>query len=538
MKRSVAIILIVVISVAAVALVAFVGKGAVTVIGQIGDIFGSGGEFPDLPSAPNSPDLPHESDTGLKFTETEPIETEPLLPPLNSGKLKFDGLALTILLPDTELYHREWGQKVAQNEIDEAIEMRNLDILNDLDVEILYKFVPTDTEEFFDLAFGDVLGDEHNYDIALNGSAVMSRLALRGTLSDLRDSASFPFLDLTQPCWNASANENLTVGGKLYFTTGFFSTTMLDNTTVMFQNKTIYDKNRANSDPENLQVYANEGKWTYEDMYRMTSAFAASMPNDDVLIIDRDLSDNNILRSFAAAFEAHAMRRYNNSREYDLASNSRAEAVLTRTKELYSTPGVVVGETAEFAGKTAKFGGEKGIACEGIFFITKLYKDYETNMSIREMEDKFGLMPLPKYDAAQGQYKALSDGSSFIGILDHSRSDAKTHSIAVSAFIEKTAEGSYTQVLGYYFNGVVKPRYFGTDDQVGTVSHSIEAFDTIIHNIEFEFCNVYSAELGGIGDIWGEAYSNNKTLAQSYLDKQSEYEESLSKLDKFFGVSQ
>ena len=531
MKRSVAIILIVVISVAAVALVALVGKGAVTVIGQIGDIFGSDGEFSDLPSAPNSSDLPHESDTGLKYIETEPIETEPPLPSLNSGKLKFDGLALTILLPDTELYHREWGQKVAQDEIDEAVEMRNLDILNDLDVEILYKFVPTDTDEFFDLALGDVLRDEHNYDIALNGSAVMSRLALRGALSNLHDSASFPFLDLTQPCWSTSANENLTLGGKLYFTTGFFSTTMLDNTTVMFQNKTIYDKNRTDSDPENLQVYANEGKWTYEDMYRMTSAFAASMPNDDVLIIDRDVSDNDILRSFAAAFEARAMRRYNNSWEYDLVSNSRAEAVLTRTKELYSTPGVVVGETAKFAGG-------KRIACEGIFFITKLYKDYETNLSIRQMEDKYALMPLPKYDAAQEQYKALSDGSSFIGILDHSRSDAKTHSIAVSAFIEKTAEGSYTQVLGYYFNGVVKPKYFSTGELEPSIAPSITAFDTIIHNIEFEFCNVYSAELGGIGDIWGEAYSNNKTLAQSYLDKKNEYEESLSKLDKFFGVSQ
>ena len=70
------------------------------------------------------------------------------------------------------------------------------------------------------------------------------------------------------------------------------------------------------------------------------------------------------------------------------------------------------------------------------------------------------------------------------------------------------------------------------------VQDSITIFEAMINNIEFEFCNVYSAELGGIGNIWGEAYSNNKTLAQSYLDKQSEYEESLSKLDKFFGVSQ
>ena len=525
MKRSVAIILIVLISVAAVALVAFVGKGAVTVIGQIGDIFGSGGEFPDLPSAPNSPDLPHESDTGLKFTDTEPIETEPLLPPLNSGKLKFDGLALTILLPDTELYHREWGQKVAQNEIDEAIEMRNLDILNDLDVEILYKFVPTDTEEFFDLALGDVLGDEHNYDIALNGSAVMSRLAVYGALSDLRDSASFPFLDLTQPCWNASANENLTVGGKLYFTTGFFSTTMLDNTTVMFQNKTIYDKNRANSDPENLQVYANEGKWTYEDMYRMTSAFAASMPNDDVLIIDRDLSDNDILRSFAAAFEARAMRRYNNSWEYDLASNSRAEAVLTRMRELYMTAGV-----------NSQYGMQKFVEGESFFLMTKMYKDQESNLSLREMGLDFGLMPLPKYDEEQNQYKAVSMGGSFIGIFDHSRSDKQTYALAVSAFAERMAEASHEEIFGYYFNDVQKPIYFG--DDMYPMSSMIEIFDTMVNNIEFEFCNVYSSELGGIGDIWGEAYSNNKTLAQSYLDKQSEYEESLSKLDKFFGVSQ
>ena len=70
------------------------------------------------------------------------------------------------------------------------------------------------------------------------------------------------------------------------------------------------------------------------------------------------------------------------------------------------------------------------------------------------------------------------------------------------------------------------------------VQDSITILESMTNNIEFEFCNVYSSELGGIGDIWGEAYSNKKTLAQSYLDKKSEYEESLSKLDKFFGVSQ
>jgi hypothetical protein len=103
-----------------------------------------------------------------------------------------------------------------------------------------------------------------------------------------------------------------------------------------------------------------------------------------------------------------------------------------------------------------------------------------------------------------------------------------------------TAIRSHEISCGYYFQNVVtrKGAWVSELDLKMRVQDSITIFDTMVNNIEFEFCNVYSAELGGIGNIWGEAYSNNKTLAQSYLDKQSEYEESLSKLDKFFGVSQ
>ena len=77
MKRSVAIILIVVISVVAIALAAGIGKGAMTLIDNIGDIFGGTEENTEDASGAQTPDLPNESDTGLKFTETEPIETEP-----------------------------------------------------------------------------------------------------------------------------------------------------------------------------------------------------------------------------------------------------------------------------------------------------------------------------------------------------------------------------------------------------------------------------------------------------------------------------
>ena len=532
MKRSVAIILIVVISVAAVALVAFVGKGAVTVIGQIGDIFGSGGEFPDLPSAPNSPDLPHESDTGLKFTETEPIETEPLLPSLNSGKLDFEDLELTILLPDTELYHREWYVADVDKvyTLPDAIAARDKEVPEKLGLKINYKYMPDDAVQFRDLVLSDILIGEHNYDIVLNQTSVMSQLAYRCALANLLDKNEFPYFDFSEKCWFASVGENLTVNEKLYFNTGAFSTSTLDNISMIWMNVLMYEEYRENGAPEFLREYAAQGKWTYEDMYQMITAFDRTVPDKTAIVIDSDLSDNIILSSLATAFDVDSMRRINNSWAYDLASNSRAEDVLMRTKELYLNSGV-----------DRKSSVEKFSECECLFLMTKLYKDQYTNSAItREMDSIPGILPLPKYDDEQQEYKAWTDGGSFMGIIDHSKSSTKTHSLASSAFMQMTALRSHESSLGYYFQNVVMPKWGWTSDLdlKMRVQDSITILESMTNNIEFEFCNVYSSELGGIGDIWGEAYSNNKTLAQSYLDKQSEYEESLSKLDKFFGVSQ
>ena len=532
MKRSVAIILIVVISVAAVALVALVGKGAVTVIGQIGDIFGSDGEFSDLPSAPNSSDLPHESDTGLKYIETEPIETEPPLPSLNSGKLDFEDLELTILLPDTELYHREWYvadiDKVYT--LPDAIAARDKEVPEKLGLKINYKYMPDDAVQFRDLVLSDILIGEHNYDIVLNQTSVMSQLAYRCALANLLDKNEFPYFDFSEKCWFASVGENLTVNEKLYFNTGAFSTSTLDNISMIWMNVLMYEEYRENGDPEFLREYAAQGKWTYEDMYQMITAFDRTVPDKTAIVIDSDLSDNIILSSLATAFDVDSMRRINNSWAYDLASNSRAEDVLMRTKELYLNSGV-----------DRKSSVEKFSECESLFLMTKLYKDQYTNYAItREMDSIPGILPLPKYDDEQQEYKAWTDGGSFMGIIDHSKSSTKTHSLASSAFMQMTALRSHESSLGYYFQNVVMPKWGWTSDLdlKMRVQDSITILESMTNNIEFEFCNVYSSELGGIGDIWGEAYSNNKTLAQSYLDKKNEYEESLSKLDKFFGVSQ
>ena len=64
---------------------------------------------------------------------------------------------------------------------------------------------------------------------------------------------------------------------------------------------------------------------------------------------------------------------------------------------------------------------------------------------------------------------------------------------------------------------------------------SIKLFDILVNNIEFEFCNVYSEQLGGIGNIWGDAYSSGLTLEQAYQARQQEYSKALDEVNSWIG---
>ena len=67
------------------------------------------------------------------------------------------------------------------------------------------------------------------------------------------------------------------------------------------------------------------------------------------------------------------------------------------------------------------------------------------------------------------------------------------------------------------------------------VQDSIVILEMMRDNLEFEFCNVYSEQLGGIGNIWGDAYSSGLTLEQAYQARQQEYSKALDEVNSWIG---
>ena len=122
---------------------------------------------------------------------------------------------------------------------------------------------------------------------------------------------------------------------------------------------------------------------------------------------------------------------------------------------------------------------QDGVACEVtgaggftsghlLFQGNVLYWDKASNLAIRNMEDKYSIVPWPKYDETQDHYASTpQDYFTTMSVLDHSMSGGTIKGEVISAYLEYATEYSYTDVRGYYFKRIIEPKFFGTDDSDG-----------------------------------------------------------------------
>jgi hypothetical protein len=314
---------------------------------------------------------------------------------------------------------------------------------------------------------------------------------------------------------------------------------MFDAAMVVWHNKTLYDlKKDPDTDPENMQQLALDGNWTYEELYRWTSTFYENSNGTDA---GRDGKDTYALLaahswnlsmpvdSFPYAWELDFVATNDDgTHSFNIVGNQKVEDALTKCRNLLRGVGTYNSSSVyNFASGNA------------IFYMGSLYADASSNMTMREMEDTYGLMPMPKYDVNQEQYATTAeDYYTLMFVIDHSESKVTTKGEAISAFLQLATEESYTGVRGYYFNRVVKPKFFGTDDSEGTVTRSVALFDIIVANIKFDYCYIYSQQLNNINHLWRSACQpgNNESLEKLYNNNKEAFEKAIEGTDAWLGL--
>ena len=472
------------------------------------------------------------SDTGIEKTDptdeaTDDTDVE--LIPL--PELDLEGEEITILIRDNTLYSREWYKKEAEDELDESVAMRNADVMDTLNVKVKYEFVPDASRDSLAINFNRRIADDinsgtHKYDIAANAAYAGTYTSVRGYAADLNDKELFPYFDFSLPCWNQSIVNNTTINGRLHYIAGDINISMFDSATILWFNRTLYSENREDNDPQNLLQYAVDGKWTYADLYTLASRFYIEGEDDKEGFYALGISDSE----YAAPYDAipyawnldFVVKNNEGTHSFSFENNNKAEEALIKFRTLLDAKGTRKNASLEnFAGG------------HYMFCASPIYWGSGDNSAIREMEDYYGILPIPKYEASQEKYGTTAkDNYNLITVLDHSKSTLSTKGEAVSAYLQlsASAEESYIDVRPYYSMRVLG--YHASEVRI--ILNDI--FNQIVDNIEFDYWSIYSPQLNNVAWLWGDTVDAPGTLESAYLQNKDAYEQALKDTDAWLGL--
>ena len=461
--------------------------------------------------------------------------------PVNS--LDFEGEDITILVRQYFHNAREWYKESPEDELDEAIAMRNEAVQDMLNITMQIEWIPSNGSDYYEyvdrfhsIVSTDIDSGLHYYDVSANFGGPSVSSAIRDYTLNMMDKETFPYFDFSLPCWNRAFVENTCFNDRLHYVSGDINLSMFDAAMVIWHNKTLYDKNREDTDPENLQELALAGMWTYEELYRWTSTFYVDSngepgrQTDDTYALMASNSQPCPRDGIPYAWDIRmVVENSDGTHSYNVIGNEKLEKALVMYRNLIE----------EGKGTVDSWDARLFAAGKSMFYMQRMFANAEDNMAIREMEDRYCLLPVPKYDAYQEQYGTTAqDYFTIMFILDHTNSETPTKGEAVSAFLQYACEESYTGVRGYYFNRIIKPKFFGTDDSEGTVTNSIALFDIIIANIKFDYGYIFSQQLNSIQTLWRHTVvdKSKPTMESAFMAKYDAYQKAIKETDEWLGL--
>ena len=339
------------------------------------------------------------SDTAPAATEpaaTEPAETEPPRLPSNLPDLDLEGAVITILRSGNTFTEIGVGTRETNGQnVNDAIYNRNVYLEDKYNCSI--EVVDSESQH---PAVSDipqyVLANDDTVDILLDGGEYIANRTENYT-----DLKSFAYLDFDQPWWNKEFNEGISLAGKLYFTVGAYSIAAKQRIFhVIFEKQVAIDNN---IDPEALYTYAREGTWTLDKMTEYAQMVKADLNGDGKYDTEDRwgvLGQNYNTWSLALGAGFRCADKDENDIPYLTFDTEENLNILAKVHALAGNR-----EITQFAQEMVRVADcwtklvELGYA-SGYW----LFEFGALNGMMREMEDDYGVLPMPKYDENQRRY--------------------------------------------------------------------------------------------------------------------------------------
>ena len=414
-----------------------------------------------LPLFASCGDKPDATDSSAETTvQTEPAVTEDTPDVPDAAELQIGG-DFNILVAGNWAWNDYESDGTDGTVVDSAIFRRNKYMLDTYGVDVKnediveYSTAMGSGKGYMRLYTGYMSGT-NEFDAAMIGTYDVATLAYSSVLEDLHE---VPYIDLSKDYWDQKANEDLTIGGRMFYTTGEISLSDNRSTNVLFFNKEMI-KSYGLDNPYEL---VRNDEWTFDKFASMVKTVGEDLDQNG------EYDQNDCFGLLSANDDKLAMLAAARERIATIGEDGNIALTLynERTVSIYDKYLALCGDYShtfnwQFDYRTGKGGlvasNEERVAMmnsnRALFYPHMMfYMDY-----LRDIETDFGILPFPKFDETQEEYgHAVSAWhSEFLcvprGVADLSRTGLVLEVLAYQgkklltpAYYEKTLVGQYTR---------------------------------------------------------------------------------------------
>ena len=276
------------------------------------------------------------------------------------------------------------------------------------------------SETISEIVTRQITSQLHDYQLYFDSFRNAAQIATSGNSLDLND---VPNLDLTDPWWDQNAVKDLSVNDKLFFVCGDINTYDDQGTWCVLFNKEL---KKSLGIEEDFYKLAQDGKWTFEKFTEICAESGATMDLNGNGQDERDrwafgTETYNIYVHAVAAGYKIAQKDESTDLPYLTITKqpSGTYKVLQDTVDFYSSKDVMVANGGKYTYDNVWEETVHKSFIEGreLFYMCGLINV----ASFRQMEDEFGILPVPKFYKEQDRYyhTVSVDNSSFMFLPIH-----------------------------------------------------------------------------------------------------------------------
>ena len=374
----------------------------------------------------------------------------------------------------------------------------------------------------FTKLYTDYISGDKTYDAAMVGTYDVATLAYSGYIHDLN---AIENLNLSKSYWDQKANEDLSIGGKMFYTTG--DITIIDN---MVTNAILFNKDMIkNYDLDNPYKLVEDNEWTLEKFGSLVKAVGEDKDQNGIYDSNDTyglLTWNDAMLSILGASGEKICSINNDKLEltfynervvslYDMWEDIVFDQAHSYNYQYNNVEGKATPTSSWDEARIRMFDSEQAL------FYTTLLTTVDKH---RNSETDFGILPFPKYDSNQKDF-------------GHAVSAFHCAFVCVPTLAASPRVGAILEELAYQGKKLLTPAYYDQTliGQYTRDEESASMLDLIFATRVYDVGIYYT--IGDYKTALSRLYVTRSALSSLYDANLGQAEKKIDQINQVFAIT-